>query len=81
MKELLLKETVTIAFIAHFLFRNIRHKLRGMELSSGGRGPEREAKWTRLVEVLVRDSLTPPVLPCFLLHGGCGGGDLNKGQD
>lgn len=52
-----------------------------MELSSGGRGPEREAKWTRLVEVLVRDSLTPPVLPCFLLHGVCGGGGLNKGQD
>lgn len=73
LKELLLKETVTIAFIAHFLFKNIRHKLWGMELSSGGRGTEREAKWTRLVEVLVMDSLTPPVLPCFLLHGGWGG--------
>lgn len=27
LKELLLKKTVTIAFIAHFLFKNVRHKL------------------------------------------------------
>lgn len=43
-KELLLKKTVTIAFIAHFLFKNIRHKLWEMELSSGGKGSRKKGK-------------------------------------
>lgn len=44
LKELLLKKTVTIAFIAHFLFKNIRHKLWGMELSSRGKGDRKRGK-------------------------------------